>query len=46
MKNELGSKVMTEFVCFRPKTPYLIEDGNNGNAEEKKEMCNKTKTYV
>ena len=30
------SKVMTEFVCFRPKTPYLIEDANNGNAEEKK----------
>ena len=28
MKNELGGKIMTEFVPLRPKTcSYLIDDG-------------------
>ena len=44
MKNELGSKVMREFVCFRPKTSYLVEDGNNyKNSEEKKKYVIKQK---
>ena len=30
MKDELGAKIMTEFVAFRPKTySYLMNDGNS-----------------
>ena len=29
MKNELGGKIMTEFVAVRPNTcSYLMDDGN------------------
>ena len=30
MKDELGEKIMTEFVALRPATcSYLMDDGNN-----------------
>ena len=36
MKDELGEKIMTEFVAFRPKTySYLMDDGN-GNKKTKR----------
>ena len=41
MKDELGEKIMTEFVALRPKAyPYLMDDGSN---EEKPKG---TKTLV
>ena len=31
MKDELGRKIVTEFVAIRPKTySYLMNDGNSG----------------
>ena len=43
MKDELGEKIMTEFVALRPATcSYLMDDGNNDKiAKEtnKKKKC-------
>ena len=42
MKDELGGKIMTEFVTLRPKTySYLMDDGNGDKKAEGKKMCNK-----
>ena len=36
MQDELGEKIMTEFVAFTPKTySYLMDDGN-GNKKTKR----------
>ena len=46
MKDELGEKIMTEFVALRPKTyPYLTDDCKEGKkAKRNKELCYKAKT--
>ena len=31
MKNEIGGKIMTEFVAFRPKTYSYLADNNDEN---------------
>ena len=41
MKVELGRKIMTQFVGFRPKTySYLIDDGNRDKKAKGIKMCN------
>ena len=43
MKDELGEKILIEFVALRPKTySYLMDDGNDDKKEQK--VCNKKKT--
>ena len=46
MKDELGGKIMAEFVAPRPKIYfYLRDDGNcDKKAKQNKKVCNKTKT--
>ena len=46
MKDELGGKIMIEFVSLRPKTyAYLMDDGRSDKkAKGTKEVCYKTKT--
>ena len=45
-KDELGGRIMTEFVALRLKTyPYLMDDDNSDKKSKgTKKMCNKTKT--
>ena len=47
-KDELGGKIITEFVALRPKAySYLDDYGNNHKKSLRyKIVCNKTKTYV
>ena len=46
MKDELGEKIMTEFVALRPKTcSYLMDNGNSDKeAKGTKKRRNKKKT--
>ena len=51
MKDELGEKIMTEFVALRPATcSYLMDDGNNDKiakeTKKKKKMRNETNTQI
>ena len=40
MKDELGEKIMTEFVAFRPKTySYLMADGNGNKKTKRTKKC-------
>ena len=40
MKNELGEKIMAEFVALRQKTSsYLIDDGDNDKKAKVTKKC-------
>ena len=40
MKDQLGGKMMTEFVTLRPKTySYLLDDGNNDKKAKGTKKC-------
>ena len=40
MKDELGGKIMTEFVALRPKTySYLVDDGNSDKKAKGTKKC-------
>ena len=43
MNDELGGKIITEFVALRPKTySNLMDDGNSDKkSKSNREMCNK-----
>ena len=44
MKDELGVKIMAEFVGFRPKTySYLMDDGNSDKKQKKQRLQNPNK---
>ena len=46
MKDELGEKIMTEFVASRPKIYSYLTDDNDENKKVKdtKKVCRKKKT--
>ena len=46
MKDELGGKIMKEFVALKSKTCSYLTDGNNKKLKHKrhKKVCSKTKT--
>ena len=40
MKDELGGKIMTEFVAVRPKSySYLLDDGNSDKKAKGTKEC-------
>ena len=40
MKDEVGGKIMTEFVALRPKTSsYLLDDGNTDRKARGTKKC-------